>query len=75
MLEIQSLFSGKNKKTVSKCCLQIFLPSMRGIKRLSVFCFQILSMLAVGTYIGCYKFMSSMAGGGIDLNMESGMAE
>ena len=37
--------------------------------------FQVLTGLALGTYLGCYKFMSSMAGGGIDLNMESGMAE
>ena len=41
----------------------------------SAFCFQILALLAVGVHLGCYKFMSSMAGGGIDLNMESGMAE
>ncbi|WAR12389.1 TM208-like protein [Mya arenaria] len=35
----------------------------------------VLSMLVLCVYGGCYKFMSSMAGGGIDLNMEAGMAE
>ncbi|XP_060576049.1 transmembrane protein 208-like [Ruditapes philippinarum] len=35
----------------------------------------VLSLLALCVYGGCYKFMSSMAGQGIDINMESGMAE
>ncbi|KAL3858888.1 hypothetical protein ACJMK2_009137 [Sinanodonta woodiana] len=34
-----------------------------------------LFLWAVGVYFGSYKFMSSMASGGIDLNMEAGMAE
>lgn len=35
----------------------------------------VLSILAVGTHLGCYKFLSSIAGSGIDLNMKEGMAE
>ena len=53
-------------------------PSSGGVLRSACgafIIFQVLTGLALGTYLGCYKFMSSMAGGGIDLNMESGMAE
>lgn len=35
----------------------------------------VLSILALCVYGGCFKFMSSMSAGNIDLNMESGMAE
>ena len=31
-MECQSLFSGKNKKNISKCCLLEFLPSMLNVK-------------------------------------------
>ena len=32
-MKYQSLFSGKNKKNISKCCLVKFLPSMLSIKQ------------------------------------------
>ena len=33
-MKYQNLFSGKNKKNISKCCLLEILPSMLGVKEM-----------------------------------------